>query len=106
MHFFVAHVWKFSFATKLQNMVFPNVRKSGTLHTGNGFMNVLSQGEQKNMRGYRVLEMLPGIFSWGTLFGMVAFSWRLPVAASFFIIAFDLYWLLKTVFFVFHIHSS
>lgn len=55
---------------------------------------------------HRWVEVVPGFLAWGTLTGMVVLSWRAPIAASLFIIAFDLYWLLKTVFFIFHIHSS
>jgi len=57
-------------------------------------------------RTYRFLEMIPGVVAWATLIGMVIVAWRAPIFASFFIIAFDLYWLLKTVFFVFHIGAS
>ncbi len=55
---------------------------------------------------YRLLEIFPGAIAWATLFGMVVVSWRAPIAASFFIIAFDLYWLLKTIFFTSHIVAS
>lgn len=55
---------------------------------------------------YRALEIFPGALAWLTLIGMVFAAWRAPLATSFFIIAFDLYWLLKTIFFVFHIKSS
>ncbi len=54
----------------------------------------------------RILEMIPGLLAWTTLIGMVLASWQAPIAASFFIIAFDLYWLLKTVFFSVHISNS
>src|SRR3989338_4535677 len=57
-------------------------------------------------RVYRALETIPGVIAWATLIGMVIVAWRAPIFASFFIIAFDLYWLLKTVFFVFHIGAS
>lgn len=57
-------------------------------------------------RAYRILEMIPGALAWTTLIGMVIAAWRAPIFASFFIIAFDLYWLLKTIFFVFHIGAS
>lgn len=55
---------------------------------------------------YRAFEIVPGALAWTTLFGMVFFSWWEPLAASFFIIIFDLYWLLKTLFFTFHIAAS
>ena len=47
---------------------------------------------------YRFFEMLPGILAWATLIGIVLISWRLAFWASLFIIAFDVYWLVKTVF--------
>jgi cellulose synthase/poly-beta-1,6-N-acetylglucosamine synthase-like glycosyltransferase len=51
----------------------------------------------KERRIYRALEILPGALSWGTLIFAVLVSAWAPVAASYLIIAFDLYWLLKTV---------
>lgn len=51
---------------------------------------------------YRLLEMVPGVVSWGTLALVVVLSAFAPVAAAFFIIAFDLYWLLKTVYLGMH----
>ena len=51
----------------------------------------------RERRLYRALEILPGALSWGTLIFAVAISAVAPVAASYLIIAFDLYWLLKTV---------
>jgi len=55
---------------------------------------------------YRFLEMLPGILSWGTLIFVVLMSWLNPVFIAFFIIAFDIYWLLKTVYLSFHMRTS
>ncbi len=46
---------------------------------------------------YRLLEMFPGVLSWGTLVGIVVASIYKPVWAAIFIIIFDLYWLLKTI---------
>jgi len=60
----------------------------------------------EDRRIIKILEVFPGALAWTTLLGMIIFSWRLPVAASFFIIAFDLYWLLKTIFFTLHINHS
>ncbi|MFT5179760.1 MAG: hypothetical protein ACI9GH_000243 [Candidatus Paceibacteria bacterium] len=51
---------------------------------------------------YRFLEMVPGLLSWGTIFLIVALSYFKPVWAAYFIIAFDLYWLLKTVYLSIH----
>jgi len=51
---------------------------------------------------FRFLEILPGLISWGTILLMVFLSHRHPVWTAFFIIAFDIYWLLKTLFLSFH----
>jgi len=55
---------------------------------------------------FRFLEILPGVLSWGALFTFVFLSWHRPVWVAFFIIVFDIYWLLKTIFFSFHQQSS
>lgn len=47
---------------------------------------------------YRFLEMIPGILSLGTIIATIILSKYLPTAASIFIIVFDLYWLLKTIY--------
>ncbi len=47
---------------------------------------------------YRSLEILPGFLAWGTILGAIILSYFNPVYAAIFIIIFDLYWLLKTVF--------
>ena len=55
---------------------------------------------------YRFFEILPGALSWSTLVLMVILSgWR-PVWAAFFIIAFDLYWLVKTAYLSAHLRSN
>ncbi|MBU1290155.1 glycosyltransferase family 2 protein [Patescibacteria group bacterium] len=55
---------------------------------------------------YRALEILPGFLAWATLLGIVFLSWAQPIWAAFFIIAFDVYWLLKTVYLSFHLRIS
>jgi len=45
---------------------------------------------------YRFLEMVPAILSWGTVVLVVLLAIVAPVYAAFLVIAFDLYWLLKT----------
>lgn len=55
---------------------------------------------------YRALEILPGALAWVTIAGIVGASRFAPVAASFFIIAFDLYWLFKTVFLSLHLRAG
>jgi hypothetical protein len=56
----------------------------------------------KDRRLFRFLEILPGAISWGTLILMIFLSWKKPILVAFFIIAFDIYWLLKTIFIAFH----
>ncbi|MBU4284771.1 glycosyltransferase family 2 protein [Patescibacteria group bacterium] len=56
----------------------------------------------KDKRLFRFLEILPGALSWGTLLLMIFLSWEKPVWVAFFIIAFDIYWILKLIFLAFH----
>jgi len=46
----------------------------------------------------RFFEMIPGIITWFTLIGMFVFSFLIPVWIAVFIIAFDIYWLYRTVY--------
>lgn len=57
-------------------------------------------------RLFRVLEILPGILSWLTILLVIFLSWQRPVWIAIFIICFDLYWLLKTLFLSFHQQAS
>lgn len=51
---------------------------------------------------YRLLEMLPGFLAWGTIITIIILSIYKPIWAAYFIIAFDFYWLLKTINLGFH----
>ncbi len=55
---------------------------------------------------YRFFEMLPGILAWGTLIFVTLMSWLAPGFIAFFIIAFDIYWLLKTVYLSLHLRAT
>ena len=55
---------------------------------------------------FRFLEMVPGLLAWLTLGGMVLASWLAPVEAAIFIILFDLYWLVKTVYLSLHLRGN
>lgn len=46
----------------------------------------------------RFFEIIPGAITWATLLGMIAFSFLLPVWVAVFIIAFDIYWLYRTIY--------
>ncbi|MGL4370984.1 MAG: hypothetical protein ACRCUT_15130, partial [Spirochaetota bacterium] len=55
---------------------------------------------------YRFFEILPGFLSWGTLVLAIGASWLYPVQAAIFIIAFDVFWLLKTVYLSLHLKEN
>lgn len=57
-------------------------------------------------RLYRALEIIPGAVSWMTLIGVVLASIYFPVFAAYFVIAFALYWLLKTAFLSIHLRHN
>ncbi len=46
----------------------------------------------------RFFEVIPGILTWFTLIGMFVFSFLVPLWVAVFIIAFDIYWLYRTVY--------
>lgn len=71
------------------------------LHVGRA-----SELEGRDRKIYRALEIFPGAFSWGTLVLVVLLSWLKPVWAAFFIITFDVYWLIKTVYLSAHLRSN
>lgn len=54
----------------------------------------------------RFFEILPGALAWLTILAMVFFSWRIPTAVAIFIILFDIYWLLKTIYLSLHLRST
>jgi len=55
---------------------------------------------------YRFLEILPGFFSWATLIILVVFSWLEPIWAAYFIIAFDVYWLLLVIYLGINLYAA
>ncbi|MBU4347401.1 hypothetical protein KKF23_02485, partial [Patescibacteria group bacterium] len=50
--------------------------------------------EGKDRKLYRAFEILPGSLSWATLLILLVMSYFKPVWVAYFIIAFDVYWLL------------
>jgi cellulose synthase/poly-beta-1,6-N-acetylglucosamine synthase-like glycosyltransferase len=63
--------------------------------------------KNKRERGlYRFLEMFTGLLSLSVLFLSVLFSWKLPALAAFFIIIFDIYWLLRTIYFALYLKNG
>ena len=68
-------------------------------------------GKGDELRGrdyvlYRVYEILPGFLSWFTIFAAIACSWVFPMQTAIFIIAFDVFWLLKTVYLSLHLRTN
>ncbi len=55
---------------------------------------------------YRFFEILPGALAWGTFVLMLVLSRYAPPAVAIFIILFDIYWLLKTVYLSLHLRST
>ena len=71
----------------------------------------LHVGQANDLQGkdrvlYRALEMLPASLAWATIIAAFFFSWWRPVWVAVFIIIFDLFWLIKTVFLSFHVRAS
>lgn len=57
-------------------------------------------------RRYRLLEMIPGALVWGTFALAIILSIFAPLVALVYIILFDLLWLFRVTYFVFHLMSS
>lgn len=60
----------------------------------------------RDRRLYRALEILPGSASWLSLIGMVLLSIYAPFVAAYFIIAFSVFWVLKTAFLSYHLRYN
>ena len=57
-------------------------------------------------RLYRLLEILPGFLAWLTLILIVVLSFFEPLIIAVFIIIFDVYWLIKTIYLSLHLRVS
>jgi len=55
---------------------------------------------------YRFYGMIPGLLAWTTIILMFVLSWLMPTAVAIFIIFFDIYWLLKTLYLSFHLRAT
>lgn len=60
----------------------------------------------KDRRFYRFLEILPGFISWSFLIGLFLASMYASFFAAYFIIAFAVFWLLKTIFLSAHVRHN
>jgi hypothetical protein len=71
------------------------------LHVGRA-----SELKGKDRLLYRLFEILPGFLSWTTLIGIVYLSFFAPAIAAYIIIAFSLFWLLKTIYLSMHVRHN
>ncbi len=55
---------------------------------------------------YRFFELIPGILSWGTILVTLFLSYRFPTAAAVLLIAFNLYWVLKSFYLSIHLRQN
>jgi cellulose synthase/poly-beta-1,6-N-acetylglucosamine synthase-like glycosyltransferase len=60
----------------------------------------------RERRIYRALEIFPGVLAWGFLGALVVLSFFVPTEVAIFVIAFDVYWFVKVVYFSFHLRST
>ncbi|MCR4275611.1 MAG: glycosyltransferase family 2 protein [Candidatus Wolfebacteria bacterium] len=58
------------------------------------------------MSQMRLYEFIPGFLSWITIILMFLLSWLFPAGVAIFIILFDIYWLLKTIYLSLHLRST
>ena len=69
------------------------------------YLDISKASDIKNQKErilYRLLEMIPGIISLGTLLGVFIFSWILPSFVAIFIICFCFYYLFRVFYFSLH----
>jgi hypothetical protein len=62
--------------------------------------------DPRDRRLFRLLEIQPGVFAWTTIAAVIAASYWIPAYAAVFIIGFDIYWLIKTVYLSVHMSHS
>jgi len=62
--------------------------------------------DRKERRFYRFLEMLTGLISLTVLILSFILSYKLPILVSSFIIVYDIYWLLRTIYFAFYLKTG
>src|SRR3989344_7448153 len=66
----------------------------------------LDLSDKKERFLYRLFEVLPGFLAWLTLFLIIFLSFVAPAFTAVFIILFDIYWLIKTVYLSFHLRYA
>lgn len=61
---------------------------------------------KKDRRIYRFFEFLPGFLSWLAILLVLVLSFVAPVLVAVFIIVYDVYWFVRTVYFLLHLRVS
>lgn len=62
--------------------------------------------DTKDRKLYRLLEILPGLSAWITFVLIILLSFLTPFFMALFIIAFDVYWLIKTIYLSLHLRVA
>ncbi len=65
-----------------------------------------AESSHTGSRAERVFEVLPAALTWLTFILMFGLSWLMPFWVAIFIILFDTYWLLKTIYMSFHLRAT
>jgi hypothetical protein len=74
-------------------------------------IDFLKIGKATDLQGkdrliYRILEIIPGFLSWSTLFGLTILAYFQPTWVAYFLLAFDVYWLLLVFYLGIHLIVS
>jgi hypothetical protein len=73
------------------------------------YLKISKTGDLDNKKDrilYRFFEIIPGFLSWATLIILIVLSYLRPVWVAYFIIVFDVYWLLLVVYLGIHLLVS
>lgn len=85
-------------------VLYDNLKNSGKFYLRVGSARDLPRPRDYFL--YRLLEILPGFLVWLTFLGIAVGSLFFPLGTVIFIIVFDFYWLLKTVYLSWHLRQS
>lgn len=81
----------------------------GPTHAMQNYLRVARAAELENPKDrffFRFFEILPGALTWLTFGAMIAAARFLPVYAAVFVILFDLYWFLRTIYLSLHLRMG
>jgi len=62
--------------------------------------------DKKERAFYRMFEILPGLFNWGTIIAAITLSYFKPAWMAFFALILVAYWLFRAAYFSFHLRAS